>query len=302
MEIECSPLFVLSAPRSFTSLLAAMIGQHPEAYGVPELNLFAEDTLQDMVSAMTDIYAIQLHGLLRTVAQLYAGEQTTAAIEMANRWIVKRLKWSTEEVYKELRHRVTPKCIVDKSPAYISAKRLERIRRAFPDACYLHLLRHPFDMGKSLMNLKSGPIMATLNNCIDYSQGEGVVDPQFLWYRTHQVIGDFLSNVSDRQQIQLRGEDILNDPKQYFQVLCQWLGWSWNDADYEAMLHPENSAFASIGPFGAQLGNDPNFLKSPVFKPRPVSCGSLVANLPWRPDSQGFYPHVIEMARGFGYE
>ena len=32
-----APLFILAPPRSYTSLFNAMIGQHPEAYGLPEL-------------------------------------------------------------------------------------------------------------------------------------------------------------------------------------------------------------------------------------------------------------------------
>jgi len=303
MTNGCPPLFILCAPRSFTSLLAAMLGQHPEAYGVPELNLFVEDTLQEMVGAMTDVYAIQLHGLLRNVAELYAGEQTIDAIDMAHRWIVKRIDMTTGEIYKELCRRVAPLRIVDKSPANSATlRRLERISQAFPDACYLHLIRHPFDMSKSLMNLQGGQIMATLTNSIDHSQGYEVLDPQILWYRLNRTVCDFLATVSDRQQMKLRGEDLLNDPKQYLQLICQWLGWSWHDSAYEAMLHPDDSVYARFGPFGAQLGNDPNFLKSPIFKQRHVSTGSLLGALPWRPDNQGFFPHVIELANSFGYE
>ena len=280
-----------------------MLGQHPEAYGVPELNLFVEEKLQIMMDAMTDVYSIQLHGLLRTVAELYAGEQTINAIDMAHRWIFKRIDKSTGEVYNELCRRVAPLRIIDKSPAHsASLTRLERISRAFPDAYYLHLIRHPFDMSKSLMNLEGGQIMATLTNSIDHSQGHDVIDPQFLWYRLNRTICDFLTNVPDRQQMQLRGEDLLNDPEHFLQLICQWLGWSWHDAAYQAMLHPEDSAYARLGPYGAQLGNDPNFLKSPMFKQRTVRIGSLIGSLPWRHDNQGFYPHVIELANKFGYE
>jgi hypothetical protein len=302
MEDDCSPLFIISAPRSFTSLMAAMLGQHPEAYGVPDLNLFLEDTLQELVVSMTDIYANQLHGLLRTVAELYAGEQTMAAIDMAHRWIVKRKDWPTGEVYKELSRRVAPLRIVDKSPGYISRERLQHIRRVFPDAYYLHLIRHPFNMCESLMKHESGQIIATLTNSLDYSTTDEVIDPQFLWYRTNHTICRFLDNVNDRQKMQLRVEDFLNDPKHFCKILCHWLGWSWDSACYEAMLHPEDSIYANSGPFGANLGNNPDFIKAPRFRQQPIITGNLSAILPWRPDKQGFYPHVIEMASRFGYK
>ena len=40
-----APLFILCPGRSFSSVVASMIGQHPDAYGLPELNLFLGPTL-----------------------------------------------------------------------------------------------------------------------------------------------------------------------------------------------------------------------------------------------------------------
>ena len=37
------PLFILAPPRSFTTVTSAMIGQHPEMYGLPETNLFVAE-------------------------------------------------------------------------------------------------------------------------------------------------------------------------------------------------------------------------------------------------------------------
>ncbi|MEO8893977.1 MAG: sulfotransferase, partial [Coleofasciculaceae cyanobacterium] len=77
------PIFILGAPRSFTSVICAMLGQHPETYGVPELNLFIDETLDQLTQRLKGIRQFQLHGLLRTVAQLYAGEQTILSVDMA---------------------------------------------------------------------------------------------------------------------------------------------------------------------------------------------------------------------------
>ena len=79
------PIFILGAPRSFTSLVCTMLGQHPEAYGVPELNLFITETLEQMLQRLKGVRQFQMHGLLRTVSQLYAGEQTILSVDMAYR-------------------------------------------------------------------------------------------------------------------------------------------------------------------------------------------------------------------------
>ena len=69
------------------------------------------------------------------------------------------------------------------------------------------------------------------------------------------------------------------------------------------MLRPQDSPYACLGPYGAPYGNDPNFLRSPVFTQRKtVSSSVLEGPLPWRPDGQGFIPDVIEIAQKLGYE
>ena len=82
-----SPLFILAAPRSFTSLISAMLGQHPQAYGVPELSLFIGKTLKDV----TEIRGIRQqisHGILRMVAQVYFGEENLLSLESAIKLIL----------------------------------------------------------------------------------------------------------------------------------------------------------------------------------------------------------------------
>jgi hypothetical protein len=67
------------------------------------------------------------------------------------------------------------------------------------------------------------------------------------------------------------------------------------------MLHPEESPFARIGPFGAYLGDEPEFLRDPAFRVDTVATASLEGPLPWRSDRSGFEPEVIERARALGY-
>ena len=75
-----SPLFILAAPRSFTSLISAMLGQHPQTYGVPELSLFMGETLRDVTETVPGIRQQRAHGILRMVAQVYFGEQSLLSL------------------------------------------------------------------------------------------------------------------------------------------------------------------------------------------------------------------------------
>ena len=298
-----SPLFILAAPRSFTSLISAMLGQHPQTYGVPELSLFMGETLRDVTETVPGIRQQRAHGILRMVAQVYFGEQSLLSLESAKRWVFKRSHMSVGEVYIELCRQVAPKMIVDKSPRYPSKPEyLQRIHETFPGAYYIHLTRHPRTQGKSIMNIAGG-LMAILLDSIDKSIDPPVIDPQYLWYTIQRNSLDFLSQIPASHQRHFKGEDILANPQGYFEEICRWLNLDWNEAALEAMLRPQDSPYACLGPYGAPYGNDPNFLRSPVFTQRKtVSSSVLEGPLPWRPDGQGFIPDVIEIAQKLGYE
>jgi hypothetical protein len=296
-----APIFILGSPRSFTSLLCAMIGQNPDAYGVPELNLFIAETMDDFIADCGGYKQIQLHGLLRTVAQLCAGEQSLISVEMARRWLGRRLKRTTAAVYRELCDKVAPLRIVDKSPAY-SHKRgtLDTIYATFPDALFIHLLRNPRTQGVSMMEVAHG-LMAVLANSIDYGTTPPTIDPQIGWVEVQRTILDFLQTVPPRQWMRLRGEDALQRPEETLVEIARWAGLADDDLAIEEMMHPERSPYASLGPLGANLGNDINFLRSPSYRPGAVLNSALHGPLPWRPDGASLREEVVELARSLGY-
>lgn len=279
-----------------------MLGQNPDAYGVPELNLFIADDVEGLIEELGGYRQIQLHGLLRTVSHLYSGEQTLKSMEMARRWIFTRMKHGTDRIYRELCEKVAPLHIVDKSPVYsLRSEYLERINQAFPDAYYLHLLRHPRTQGESIMNVAKG-LMAMLANSIDYSTETPTIDPQISWYNIQKNIMDFLEKIPEDRKLQMQGEKVLNEREESLRKISRWMGMSDDDNAIEAMLHPEDSPYACLGPLGAHLGNDINFLRSPALRDGEIRYSTLDGPLPWRADGKGFRQDVLDMARRLGYE
>jgi hypothetical protein len=67
------------------------------------------------------------------------------------------------------------------------------------------------------------------------------------------------------------------------------------------MLHPEASPFAGLGPLGAHLGNDINFLRSPRMASGRIPETWLGGPLPWRADGKGFTRQVERLALNLGY-
>ena len=295
-----APIFLLAPPRSFTSIICGVIGQHPELLGSPELNLFRARTMNRFMRLS------RLHmGLHRFVAQIYAGEQTIESVVMARNWVMARRDRTTAEVHRELCAKIAPRALVQKSPRY--QRRLmymDAILDAFPNARFIHLLRHPRGMCESYMQMNE-PALQSLAlaelGAVDRSGKQPVADPQILWHDYNLRILRFQRKVDPKRWLRMNGEDFLANLDDHLKLLCKWLGVSDAPEAIEAMKRPEELPFACFGPLNALVGNDPKFLRDPYLRPYKRKVQSLTDPLSWRPDGATFHPRVVEMARSFGY-
>ncbi|MBK8183498.1 MAG: sulfotransferase [Candidatus Competibacteraceae bacterium] len=290
------PLFILAPPRSFTSLVSTLLGQHPRMYGFPELNLFMAETMDEFWRGTdsdggrkSTFWPVMRHGLLRTVAQLYAGEQTIDSVAMAYRWIRVRARRTTHEVFQELLAKIDPLIAIEKSPAYLrKGLYLDRLLEAYPNARFLHLLRHPRAQCESVLKARGGKLMLMMLNAIDYSAPYPVIEPQILWYEANTRIMAFLDRVPQSQWLRVKGEEILREPDVELAAICRWLGLPSGAAELAAMKMPELSPYAHVGPVTARLGNDINFLLEPRLRPARLPEYAFTEALPWRPDGRGY--------------
>jgi len=303
------PVFILAAPRSFSSLVGAMIGQHPELYGVPELNLFQCETMSDFNNQQTlaggrksPFWAAMRHGLLRTVAQIYGGEQTIESIRMAERWVRTRESMTSGEVFRELCRAVAPRRIVEKSPGILRKQEyLHRMLETFPDAKFIHLVRHPRAQCESVLKTPGGIGVLLAVNSVDHLAPKAALEPQILWHDSQIQILRFLDELPDSLFVTIRGEEFLNNLDETLPALCRWLGISDSHEAIGAMRRPEDSPYSSEGPANARLGNDINFLRSPALREGEIRTPELGGPLPWRDDGAGFHPNVESLAHAFGY-
>jgi hypothetical protein len=310
------PLFILAAPRSFTSVVCTMLGQHPQMYGLPEMHLFSAETMIERRVVWSRSTFNRNHGILRVVAQLYFGMQTQDTIKLARGWLRRRVHFTTGFLLEVLAQKVHPRILVDKSPS--SIRRLEFLERAysmFPQAKFLHLVRHPRGHGESLMmylQRRARPDRVPPSGRLARYSGSSVrpanwdwiahFDPQRNWYALNVNICKFLESVPDEQKMRIRGEDVILDPDQRLREVASWMGLRTDAEAIEEMKHPERSPYACFGPAGARGGNDPDFLESPTLRPQKGKPHSLEGPLSWRIDRGGFLPRVKRLAKQFGYE
>ena len=311
-----APVFVLAPPRSFSTVVCAMIGQHPRLYGLPELHLLGAATVGEFLLQCGEATFGMGDGLVRTVAQLCFGRQTDDTVARARGWIARRSHLSTALLFERLGEHAYPLRLVEKSPSLVyDVAHLQRLARMFPEARFIHLLRHPLGQGKSVLKYleersRLGPVPAThwLLHLASYpyrfetDDGDpSRPDRQRGWYALNTNICTFLSALPAARWLRIRGEDLLTDPDRSIGGLCEWLGIDRDAASIDEMKHPERSPFASYGPRSAPYGNDRSFLDSPALRPERAAPLSLGDPLPWAPDGR-FHPRVVALARELGYD
>lgn len=293
------PIFLLAPPRSFTSVVCGVIGQHPQLLGSPELNLFRARSMRNFITLS------RLHmGLHRFVAQIYGGEQTIETIEMARHWMLARKDRTTAQVHRELCAKIAPRALVQKSPRYMRRlSYMQGMLEAFPNARFIHLLRHPRGMCESYMKMHDTALqLLACAECgaVDRSGPVPIADPQILWHDYNIRILQFQEMVPPDRWLQINGEGFLSNLDWQLHRLCEWLGVSTAPDAIAAMKRPEESPFACFGPVNALVGNDPNFLRDPYLRPYKSRPQRLEGSLSWRSDAI-FHPRVIELAQSFGY-
>ena len=187
----------------------------------------------------------------------------------------------------------------------------------FPQARFLHLLRHPRAQCESFwkameQKAEAGKVpgwflRSASGRGVSLGKGKALpkdagLDPKRAWFKHTRHICEFLATVPEDQKMRIRGEDLLSDPDPVLQRIAAWLGIRTDADAIAAMKHPEDSRYASIGPRGATFGNNRSFLENPALRPYRNPQETLNGPLSWRVDRQGFSPRVKQHAREFGYQ
>jgi len=270
-------VMVLCPPRSFSTLVSTMIGQHPDIYGFPELVVMVRETVGEALrwSRQREKF-LGPPGLLRAMAELMYGSQSAQNVMTAYNWLEDRSDWKSKEVIDFIMDRAeevagTPYCL-EKSPVVATMPvALERIRRAWPDALYIHLTRHPVNFKTSLDEF----IQNLLPHLTEEERQARLDRSMSAWPVSQRNIMDFCASLAPGQYIRIRGEDVLSDGYSVMRQVAEWLGVRTDHEAISAMLRPEESPYAKLGPMNAPHGNDPKFISSPKFRPGAPRLGSL---------------------------
>jgi len=239
--------FILSSPRSGSTLLRVMLAGHPALYSPPELHLLPFETMAQWHKELAASYLGE--GLQRALMEL-KGIDAKESRELVNDLVKQNL--SIQEVYAMLQKLAGQRLVVDKSPTYAeNRKSLERAEELFAKAKYIHLVRHPYAVIESYTRMR----IHTLLNCGEENPYQLA---ELTWANNNQNILDFCENISPERHYLVRYEELVTEPKRVMEEVGEFIGIPFDSS----VLQPYQGNRMTDGVYDKSMSiGDPNFLK-----------------------------------------
>lgn len=254
--------FILSSPRSGSTLLRAMLAGNTELFSPPELHLLQYSRYQQRKDDLGESSLGE--GLTRAIMELKACEP-----DEANQWLDKAIENDDRilNVYKALQDSCGDRLLVDKSPTYaLNIDTLHHSESLFTGAKYIHLIRHPYSVIESFTRMRMDKVLAS-ESSHDVTNGNKEknqtrkqtsrhLTAEATWYQTNNNIVKFLSDIDPSQHHVVIYEDLVKQPETILKNICEFL-----EVNFESsMLNPYGHDRMIDGLHKASIGiGDPNF-------------------------------------------
>lgn len=241
-------VFILSPPRSGSTLLRVMLAGHPSLFAPPELELLAFNTLAERRQELTGKYSFWLEGTIRALMEI-KGCGMEEARELMEECEEQNL--SVPQFYGLLQAWIGNRRLVDKTPSYALDKQvLARAERSFEEPLYIHLLRHPYGMIRSFEEAKLEQVFFRYEHPF---ARRGLAE--LIWTISQQNILEFLEQVPAERQCQLKFEELVGSPQEKLEELCAFLGLAFEPDMIEPYQHQEKRMTDGIHPLSRMLGD-----------------------------------------------
>lgn len=208
--VEEPTVFILTCPRSGSTLFRSMLAGHPQIQAPPELHLIQFDSLKGRERAIVaKNRQWMLAGLVQTLEQQMGLNQDQAFHYVSQ---LTRRDLSIAKAY-QIVHSTNPKDIlVDKSPSLTRRiSWLRRIEKIFVRPRYLFLSRHPYAVMDSMMRVRVDPAELITAPPEDWA-GEWRIT-EMVWKQTTGNITEFLAEVPQERWLHVRYEDLVQNPE-----------------------------------------------------------------------------------------
>lgn len=214
-------VFVLSPPRSGSTLFRVMLAGHPGLFAPPELQLLNFNTLQERLQAFSsERDRFWLDGTIRALMEIHHWplEQARAFMEACE-----RNNLSVKDFYRLMQEALGSRLFVDKTPTYpLDLNVLERAEADFQNAKFIHLVRHPSAVISSFEEAKLHLVFPL------FLTGEASFATQelaeLIWITCQQNILLFLNRIPAERRHRVTFEDMVRDPRSVMEGVSAFLG------------------------------------------------------------------------------
>ncbi|CAN5828490.1 hypothetical protein BH23ACT10_BH23ACT10_17660 [soil metagenome] len=240
--------FILSPPRSGTTLLRVMLAGHPDLFAAPELQLLNFDTVEQRQAALEGRFSAWLEGTIRAVMELDDCDAGRARRVIDDH---RRTRATTKELYVTIQERAGSRLLIDKSPAYaLDPAVLRNAEDGFEDPVYLHLVRDPMSTVRSFERHRVEQILWLK----DHDMSSRLL-AEAVWYLSHRTILEFLDTVPPDRQLRLRFEDLVADPRPVMQSVARCLGVDFDERLLDPYADLESKMVDGITPASMPMGD-----------------------------------------------
>lgn len=223
-------LFVLSPPRSGSTLLRVVLAGSSRLFAPPELHLLSYPTMGERLAALRGEHTAHLlDGAVRALMQLHGWEPAQARAFVAK---CEQDNMSTKQFYRLLQEPLAgQRLLVDKTPWYvIDLDILQRIEVDFENALFIHLVRHPCGMIRSYEESK---LQRTMSKELESHFGSREL-AELTWLTAQTNTLAFARQVPAERWLQLRYEDLAASPEAAIRKICAFANIPYEDV----MLNP----------------------------------------------------------------
>ena len=211
--------FVLSSPRSGSTLLRVILAGNQRLFAPPELHLLYYATMEQRHRALANERNEHLlAGAVHAVMHLRSCGAEEAAAFLRS---CEDRQMPTHEFYGILQSLLGARQMVDKTPTYsMSPAILRRAEQNFDGPLFVHLVRHPCGMIRSFEDCK----LEQLTPFMRESHFTRRQLAELTWLATNENIANFFATLPPERWLRVRYEDLVREPRPSLQRICDFLG------------------------------------------------------------------------------
>ncbi len=243
-------IFILSPPRSGSTLLRVILGGHSKIFSPPELYLWSFNTMKERRDKLSGRLSFFREGLIRAVMQLLGVSKETAENTLQE---FEDGEMTVHAFFHSLQNWAHGRLIVDKTPGYaLHPMVLQRLEAEFDGAFFIHLVRHPM---ASIASFEDVRVDLVTRDERDPLPSSAKKRGELWWLISHEHILTFLRSVPKDRQIRIRYEDLVQDPQPVVQAVCDKLRIEFHPHMLEPYTDKKNRMTDGVSDVSRMLGD-----------------------------------------------